>query len=147
MRHFKPWELVDKSTHETMGDACLTLFEPDALIALDDLRDFFGVPLTCNNWHSGGPFEWRGARTPDKCIELGAPHSAHMADPLRGILCTAFDCDVEGMTAGDARRLIVLAKDTHLVKLIQRIEGGVSWLHFDLMPPPKGETRIYTFFK
>jgi hypothetical protein len=147
MKHFQSYELVDKQTYEEAKFDPFTLFEPDALTALDDLREFFGVPLVCNNWHSGGPFQWRGARTPDKCIELGAPHSAHMADPSKGILCKAFDLDVEGMTAGDARRLIVLAKDTHLVKLIQRLEGGISWVHFDLAAPPKGESRIYTFFK
>ena len=127
MRHFQAYELVDRVTFDRMGEGALSLFHPEALRALDDLRDFFGAPVTVNNWQTGGPFEWRGFRTPEKAAELGAPHSRHAVGD-------AFDCDIDGWTAEMARQQILAYKGDPLLSRIQRLEGGVSWVHFDLMP-------------
>ena len=138
MKHFQAYELVDRETFERMGNSALSLFDPEALQALDDFREFFGVPVTINNWHSGGPFEWRGFRTPEKAAELGAPRSAH----AKG---RAFDCDIEGHGAEYARQIILANRNNPLLLRITRLESGVNWVHFDVMELPPGVERIHLF--
>lgn len=137
MKHFALYELVDKATFEKEGQAAWLHFDTNTLIALDDLREFFGVPITVNNWHAGGSFQFRGYRPPD--CTVGAKGSYHR----QGM---AFDCDVEGYSAEAARHMIIAtAQVDRLIARILRIEGGVNWLHFDLGAIPAGHERIYVF--
>jgi hypothetical protein len=138
MQHFQPFELVDRLTFERIGDQAIVLFNPEALQALDDLREYFGVPITVNNWHSGGSFEWRGFRTPEKAIELGAPNSRHAKGD-------AFDLDVHGMIAEEVRLRIMENKNHPLLRRITRLEAGKSWVHFDVMELPQVVYRIHLF--
>ena len=136
MQHFNLSELVDKHTFETMGEKAWTLFSPDLLEALEGIRTLFNAPVTVNNWDSGGPFQYRGYRPPE--CTVGAEHSYHR----QGM---AFDCDIVGSTARQARSIILANQnDPHLIK-IQRMEADVSWLHFDVGQIPKGKQRIYVF--
>jgi len=138
MKNFAVFELVDRETYENMGEGALSLFNPDALIALDDLRDFFGKGIIVNNWSWGGKFQWRGFRTPGKATELGNQNSQH----AKG---NAFDCDIQGFTAEQARQKILADHNNLLLSKIMRMEADVSWLHIDLGPVPKGKERIYLF--
>ena len=136
MKHFALYELVDKTTFHQYGEAAWQFFNPEALQALDDLRDFFNRPITINNWWDGkGSFQWRGFRTPEKAAELGAPHSQHA-------LGNAFDCDIEGYDADEARKIIMANKDAENIKRIMRLEDKVGWVHFDLL---KVTDRIHLF--
>jgi len=138
VKYFKSEELVDKKTFETMGENSLSLFNPEALVALDNLREYFNCPITVNNWHKGGMFQWRGYRTPEKAKELGSPNSQH----AKG---NAFDCTINGYSAREVRAEIIAHQDHELLKLITRMEANTSWLHFDLMELPKNKQRIYLF--
>lgn len=138
MKYFKAFELVDKDTYEKMGEEALSLFTPASLQALDDLREFFGCPIIINDWHCGGDFQWRGWRTTAKAAELGAPHSQHA-------LGNAFDCTVFGLTAPEARRIILANQDKPLLQKITRLEDGVSWVHLDCMELSEGIHRIHLF--
>jgi hypothetical protein len=137
VKYFKTYELVDRATYESVGDEALTLFfNPNALQALDDLREFFGSSITVNDWYwRKGGFQWRGYRTPKKAAELRSPYSQHRYG-------NAFDCDIKGYTAEQARHMIILNKDDILLSKIMRLEAKVTWLHFDLKPV---ENRIYLF--
>ena len=137
MKHFQLQELVSKETFDAMGEDAWHLFSAEALIALDDLRDFFGLPITVNDWAEGGEFQWRGYRTPEKATALGSPNSRHRFGD-------AFDCDIRGVTADHARAMIIAAKNNPYLIRIQRLEEGVNWVHFDLMPVAK---RIHLFHK
>jgi len=119
-RHFKAFELVDPITYAKFGEGALQLFNPLALQALDTMRDYFKVPITVNNWKTGGPFKWRGLRTVD-CLE-GAKWSQHR-------LGGAFDCDVRGKTADEARSEIIYNKG---FKIITCLEADVNWVHLDV---------------
>jgi len=138
MRHFRLEELVDKETFKQRGEEAWQLFTSDALIMLDDLREFFNTPITVNNWHSGGPFQFRGYRPPTykPGVTPGSYHRKGMA----------FDCDVAGHTAFECRKMIVAAAkvDNPLVAKINRVEGDVNWLHIDCGKVPNGR-RIYVF--
>jgi hypothetical protein len=138
MKYFKSWELVDRATYEFMGDLCMELLDPVALQALDDLREFFGVPIVVNDWYDEGHFEWRGYRTLKKAAELGYPQSQHAQGK-------AFDCDVAGLTAEEARKKILANQDNPLLLKITRLESGVSWVHFDVKKLAQGVKRIHLF--
>lgn len=137
MRNFDLFELVDRATYQKSGDEAWKFFDPEALIMLDDLRDFFNVPVTVNNWwgYSQG-YQYRGYRPPD-CM-VGAQSSYHK----RGM---AFDCDIKGYTAEEARKIIIENKDNLLLLRIMRLEADVFWVHMDRGTLPKGKNRIYLF--
>jgi hypothetical protein len=138
VKYFKAFELVDHLTYESMGENALSLFDAAALQALDDLREYFDRPVTVNDWHSGGEFEWRGFRTLAKAIELGAPRSAHATG-------RAFDLDILGLSAEAARLEIMANKNNPLLMRIMRLEAGKNWVHFDVMELPPWATRIHLF--
>jgi len=119
-QHFKAYELVDPITYAKFGEGALQFFNPLLLQALDIMRDFFGVPITVNNWKAGGPFKWRGLRTVD-CLE-GAKWSQHR-------LGGAVDCDVRGKTADEVRNEIIYNKG---FKIITCLEADVNWVHLDV---------------
>ncbi len=135
MRYFRLYELVSKAIYDDQGDNAWKLFDPKALVQLDNLREYFNVPITVNNWHDGGEFEHRGYRTPQEAADLGSPNSQHRFG-------NAFDCDIKGVSAEKAREIICSDKDNRLLALIQRLEDRVNWVHFDLKPVPN---RIYLF--
>lgn len=143
LQHFKLEELVDKKTFEEEGEKAWEHFDPQALQALDDLHDFFSTlkgekaTVTVNNWKWGGPFQFRGFR-PASYQPGVTPGSAHRKGK-------GFDCDIKGLTAFEARQAIVANKESSLLTKITRLEGGVNWVHFDLMQPPPGQERIYVF--
>jgi hypothetical protein len=127
-RHFKIYELVDKKTFDRFGLHAWMFLNPTALQALDGIRDFFtelrgkDTPVIVNNYHSGGPFQYRGLR-PLSCA-IGAEYSQHR-------LGNAFDCDIKGVSAERARQIILEHKDDPRLAMITCIEADVNWLHFD----------------
>lgn len=135
-RHFKVEELFDKETVQIYG-ADAWLFIPDeSVMMVDGVRDFFGAPVTVNNWLWGGNFQYRGYR-PLTC-KIGAKNSYHRK-------CRAFDFDVKGLTAQDARNAILSNKDDERLSFITRMEADVNWVHIDNGPVPAGKERIYLF--
>ncbi len=136
MKYFKAYELVDRKTYEALGEDALRIFPEESLIMLDNLREFFGAPIDVNNWVIGGAFQWRGFRTLN-CKE-GAKQSYHR----KGM---AFDGDVRGHTAEEARKKILENQDNPLLVNINRIEADVNWLHIDCGVVPFNKERIYLF--
>jgi hypothetical protein len=133
-RHFKIYELVDEKTFDRHGLRAWEFFNPQALRALDNLREFFGAPVTVNNYHTGGPFQFRGLR-PRSC-DVGADFSQHR-------LGNAFDCDIKGVPAEQARQVILDQPDHPQFALINCIEGNVNWLHFDCRNIPDRIRIVY----
>lgn len=137
MRFFQLHELVDRNTFHRFGDDAWRFLESDALDMLDGIREFFNAPVTVNNWWEGkGSFQFRGYRPPD--CTVGAPHSHHRTGK-------AFDFDVKGYIAEDARRIILENQDNPLLSKIQRMEADVHWVHADIGTVPGNRQRIYVF--
>lgn len=118
-KYFKLQELVDSETFNELGQSAWLLFDVDALISLDALREKFG-PCLVNNWHSGGNFSWRGFRS-SKCT-VGAQKSQHR-------LGKAFDCSFNTPAKKIREYLLLNRKE---FPLITAIEDDVTWLHFDV---------------
>lgn len=136
MKHFQLYELVDKLTYETEGDDAWKYFKPEALEMLDNIREFFDYPITINNWKSGGQFSFRGYRPKTYPAKLSPMGSAHRTGG-------AFDMDIKGYTADEARHKIIQNQDHPLLLNIMRMEDNVSWLHVDVLQT--GKPRIYLF--
>jgi hypothetical protein len=135
--HFRIEELVDPDTLSKYGeDVCWEFFPDSSIDMLRGIRDFFDVPITINNWVFGGSFRFRGYRPPS--CKIGAAHSYHRSG-------RAFDFDVKGLTAAQARKMILDNNDDQRLKGIWRMEDGVSWVHVDSGNPPDGKDRIYLF--
>jgi hypothetical protein len=122
--HFRASELVDPTTYAMHGDSSLYIFDPRILQAADKIREFFDAPVTCNNWMSGGEYQFRGYRPPE-CL-VGAKNSEHKHG-------RALDLSIKGVSAKMARLAIVQHSDIFL-PFIKRMESGVSWLHIDCSP-------------
>jgi hypothetical protein len=136
MKYFLLHEILDRATFEKWGKQGWILFNPDALEALDGLREFFNAPVKVNDWYGGGAMQYRGYR-PEDC-PVGAIHSEHKKG-------NAFDCDVKGYTAEEARRIVLENQDNPLLGKIMRMEDKVNWIHFDLGRIPEGKEKIYIF--
>ena len=59
------------------------------------------------------------------------------------ILGKAGDFSIEGITAQEARSRI--RNNAHLLPCPIRVEGGVSWLHFDVLPQYGITAKVYEF--
>jgi len=121
-KHFVTQELVYPEIYRKLGDKALLLMSDKILITADKLRDFFGVPVTINNWHTGGQFQNRGLR--DKNSSVGALKSEHK-------LGNALDLDVQGKTSEQVRKIILANKNNEAFKFITRMELKVNWTHID----------------
>jgi len=89
------------------------------LITLDEVRKYYGIPVTVNNWYSGGKFNSRGWREPND--KDGATLSQHKFG-------RAVDFDVYQIPAEEVRNDIRKGK----FPLITCIERDVSWVHIDV---------------
>ncbi len=128
-KHFDLRELVDRSTFQNEGESAVKFIDSRIPPLLEKIRQLCGNnPMTINNWHTGGRFQYRGYR--QKYCTIGARYSQHKQGK-------AVDFDVKGMTADEVRGVLRL-NQIELMKLgLTRIETGVSWVHIDLK-----ETRL-----
>lgn len=128
--YFSIKELVCKHVYDRYGEAA-AMFIDDRLIAtLNTIREkILCAPMTVNNWHLGGSFTQRGLRC-NICALVKSKTDIGRLYLSAHLLGKAVDCNVEGMTAEEARRLII----GHSERLPWpiRLEEGVSWVHLDV---------------
>jgi len=134
LKHFKTFELVPKDLYNEDGEAAIHRFKPEILELLEWIRVQIGKPITVNNWHAGGSFQYRGFRPKD--CPIGAINSAHK----KGM---AVDFDVKGMTAQEVRDWL----HAHKLELHHkiRVETGVNWVHIDTNT--QGQNQQIKYFK
>jgi hypothetical protein len=130
---FKPYEYLPKDVYEKMGDSGIILMDARILWTIDAIRKTVNLPITINNWKSGGPFSQRGFRNDD----TGAVYSQHRFG-------RAVDMDIHGMTADEFRNKIKAGQINTELTYITRIEEGVNWIHLDCASVPGTEM---VFFK
>ncbi len=129
-------ELVDKQSFIDYGEGCWNFFPQNSIDMLHGIRTYFNLPITINSWPWGGGLRFRGYRGPS--CKAGAPASYHKSG-------MAWDFDVKGMTAEQVRTEIKANQDNELLKLIQRMEKKVTWVHVDIGTLKEGQQRIYLF--
>lgn len=123
-KHFKASEFLPDGYDD------LSVMDDSILEVADQVRELLGVPCTINA--SGRQYcGWR----PQDC-KIGAPKSMHK-------LGKAVDIHPIGMTAEDARVLILKATELGAIPKLGRMEADVSWVHLDLGSRKDG--KVYVF--
>lgn len=140
--YFSIKELVCKHVYERYGENAAMFLDDKLIETLNVIREqILCAPMTVNNWHAGGNFTQRGLRC-NICELVKSKTDAGKLYLSAHMLGKAVDCNVEGMTAEEARRLIIAKQE--LLPYPIRLEDGVSWLHFDLYKNGKNE-KVYLF--
>lgn len=135
-KYFQIRELVCEHTHSKWGERAWQFLDTDFLACLLVIRrDILKVSMICN--HGGA--NQRGLRC-NRCDLVAGKSSVYLSSHILG---KAGDFTIEGMTAQEARSLI--RNNAHLLPCNIRMEAGVSWLHFDVLPQFGIDAKVYEF--
>lgn len=135
-RFFQISELVCEHTHAKWGERAWQFLDTDYLHALLVIRrDILQAPMVCNHDDANQ----RGLRC-NRCELVKTKDRAYLSSHVLG---KAGDFTVQGMTAQEARSRI--RNMAHLLPCPIRLEGGVSWLHFDVLPQYGIDMKVYEF--
>lgn len=135
-QYFQVSELVCPHTFSWWGERSWQFLDTAFLENLLVIRrDILQVPMTCNY----GTQRQRGLRC-NMCELVAEKLTVYISSHVLG---KAGDFTVQGMTAQEARSRI--RNQAHLLPHPLRMEGGVSWLHIDVLPQYGIETKVYEF--
>lgn len=121
-KYFRIEEIVSSEVYNLRGSKSLELFDEKAIRTLIELRELFDSPITVNNWKFGGKFHNRGFR--NWSYFKSPSYSQHMFG-------RAFDFDVRGLTAEEARQKIINWKKEGKLQYLTSMELDVNWVHMD----------------
>lgn len=134
--YFQVSELVCEHTHSKWGERSWQFLDTNYLACLLVMRrDIIQAPMTCN--HDGA--KQRGLRC-NRCDLVKNKSSVYLSSHILG---KAGDFTIKGMTAMEARSRI--RNNAHLLPCPIRIEEGVNWLHFDVLPQYGVDQKVYSF--
>lgn len=130
-------ELVcDHTVAAKQGDRAWQFLDTNYLHALLIIRrDILKAPMWCNS----STLHQRGLRC-NLCQLVAGKKVNYLSAHILG---KAGDFTVEGMTAEEARQRI--KANAHLLPCNIRLEGGVSWLHIDVLPQDGVIAKVYEF--
>lgn len=135
-KFFQVSELVCEHTYSKWGERSWQFLDTDFLHCLLVIRrDILMLPMVCN--HDGA--NQRGLRC-NRCELVKDKTSVYLSSHVLG---KAGDFTIQGMTAQQARSRI--RNMAHLLPCNIRMEGGVSWLHFDVLPQYGITLPVYEF--
>lgn len=135
-RYFQVRELVCDHTFSKWGERSWQFLDTDWLHCLLIIRrDILQTPMVCNTDEA----RQRGLRC-NRCELVRGKDSVYLSSHILG---KAGDFTVKGMTAQEARTRI--KNNAHLLPCPIRLEGGVNWLHFDVLPQYGLDVKVYEF--
>ena len=135
-RYFQVRELVCDHTFSKWGERSWQFLDTDWLHSLLIIRrDILQAPMVCNTDEA----RQRGLRC-NRCELVRGKDSVYLSSHILG---KAGDFTVKGMTAQEARTRI--KNNAHLLPCPIRLEGGVNWLHFDVLPQYGLDVKVYEF--
>lgn len=137
LRHyFRIEELVCDHIYDEWGERSWQFLDTDFLHCLLIIRrDILQRPMICNN----KTLTQRGVRC-NLCDLVNEKKDLYMSSHILG---KAGDFTILGIEAEEARALI--KSNAHLLPCNIRIESGVSWLHFDVLPQYGVNQKVYEF--
>lgn len=135
-RFFDIDELVCKHTLVEWGERAWQYLDTDYLHTLLVIRrDIIQKPMYCNSYG----LNQRGLRC-NLCPIVEEKKDIYLSSHILG---KAGDFTVSGMTAEEARQKI--KQFAHRLPCNIRLEGGVSWLHIDVLPQYGVTETVYIF--
>lgn len=137
-KFFQISELVCDHTHSKWGERAWQFLDTAFLESLLVIRrDILQVPMTCNS----SAAHQRGLRC-NRCELVKGKSNVYLSSHILG---KAGDFTVTGMTAEQARQRIMA--NASLLPCNIRLEGGVNWLHFDVLPQFGVTDKVYIFYE
>lgn len=134
--YFQVRELVCEHTFSQWGERSWQFLDTDFLHCLLVIRrDILQQPMACNT----ATTHQRGLRC-NLCELVKEKESLYLSSHIFG---KAGDFTVKGMTAQEARSRV--RNNAHLLPCPIRLEGGVNWLHFDVLPQYGLDMKVYEF--
>jgi hypothetical protein len=125
--NFRLEEFVPRLVFNTFRDKGLGQIDEGIIALAQFCRLYFEVPMTINNWHSGGKFQYRGWRPPE--YTQGAKYSQHRSG-------RAFDCHFGGgLTVKEAYKKILDEQEAFMeagLTTLEDIMHTPTWLHMDI---------------
>ena len=135
-KFFQISELVCDHTHSKWGERAWQFLDTAFLESLLVIRrDILQVPMTCNS----SAAHQRGLRC-NRCELVKGKSNVYLSSHILG---KAGDFTVTGMTAEQARQRIMA--NASLLPCNIRLEGGVNWLHIDVLPQFGITDKVYIF--
>ena len=135
-KFFSIEELVCSHTFAKWGIRSWQFLDTDFLRCLLVIRrDILQVPMTCN--YKGAT--QRGLRC-NRCELVREKKNVYLSSHILG---KAGDFTCAGLTAEEARKRIRTMQN--LLPCPIRLEDGVSWLHFDVLPQYGIDEKVYGF--
>lgn len=135
-KFFQISELVCEHTHSKWGERAWQFLDTAYLHNLLVIRrDILQAPMVCNH----GTQLQRGLRC-NRCGLVTQKDAVYLSSHVLG---KAGDFTVQGMTAQEARSRI--RNSANLLPYPLRMEGGVTWLHIDVLPQFGINEKIYEF--
>lgn len=131
---FNVKEFVPPEVYSSLGEQSWQVVDPRLVWTMEQIRCYYKKPVTINNWHTGGKFQYRGFR-PRNYVAT----SAAFGDHYMGRAC---DFDVAGMTADEFRRQMKMNSGNPMFKYVTVCEEGINWVHLGIRPVPVGTTGI-----
>lgn len=139
-KYFKIQELVSDGVYKKYGDKSWEFIDDRLVETLDQLREFFGRPITVNNWYFGGNLSQRGYRA----------NKDPMVNGKSGYYCSqhcmgrAVDFNVKDLSTQEVYNMIVdnIDKFPH-IKRLEHIDTAKTWTHIDLSNTSKNELVIF----
>ena len=134
--YFSIDELVCNHTFDKWKEQSWQFLDTDYLHCLLIIRrDIIKRPMWCNTSQK----KQRGLRC-NRCDMVKGKTSVYLSSHIFG---KAGDFTITGMSADNARKLIKANSD--LLPCNIRMEKGVSWLHFDVLPQYGITDKVYEF--
>ena len=134
--YFQIRELVCDHTFSRWGERAWQFLDTNFLACLLIIRrDILQAPMVCNHDEA----DQRGLRC-NRCELVKDKSSVYLSSHVLG---KAGDFTVRGLTAQEARSRI--RSMAHLLPCPIRLEGGVNWLHFDVLPQFGITDKVYEF--
>lgn len=135
-KYFQIRELVCEHTFSEWGERAWQFLDTNYLACLLVIRrDILQQPMTCNHDEA----TQRGLRC-NLCQIVKDKDKLYLSSHALG---KAGDFTVKGLTAQEARSRI--RNNAHLLPCPIRMESGVSWLHFDVLPQFGITAKVYEF--
>lgn len=135
-KYFDLSELICDHAYAKWGEKGWAFLDTNFLWALLIIRrDIIKLPMWCNSKTA----HQRGLRC-NRCQMVREKNEVYLSAHILG---KAGDFTITGMKAEVARQRI--KENAHLLPCPIRIEGGVSWLHFDVLNQVGVTEKVYEF--
>ena len=133
-------EFINPTTYNKFGAKSQRYIRPELIRIAQTLREFTGLPITINNWATGGAYKESGLR--DFNTSTGAGYSAHKFG-------AGMDLKIGKLTSHEMAQIIIDNWDIFKELGLTRIENpdftkgkNRDWLHIDVLWTGSDELQI-----